>query len=187
MVKDIFERLKSGEAVRFNDPQYRKIFKASARTIQRSKKLNAATDITEIRKLLSDIIEYQIDNSTTIFTPFHTNFGRFIRLGKEVFINHDCTFLDLGGITIEDEVLIGPKVKLITESHPLKPSERKSLIVKPILIKKNVWIGAGATILPGVTVGVNSVVAANALVSKDVPENTVVAGIPAKVVKELPY
>lgn len=185
MINDIFERLKSGEAVRFNDPEYRKIFKASARTIRLSQKLNAAIDITEIRRILSDIITQPIDNSTTIFTPFHTNFGQFIRLGKEVFINHDCSFLDLGGITIEDEVLIGPKVKLITESHPLKPSDRKSLMVKPILVKKNAWIGAGATILPGVTVGVNSVVAADALVSKDVPDNTVVAGMPSKVIKKL--
>jgi acetyltransferase-like isoleucine patch superfamily enzyme len=111
--------------------------------------------------------------------------GIFTRIGKNVFINHDCTFLDIGGITIEDDVLIGPKVSVITESHPLNPAERKALLVKPVVIKQNAWIGAGAIILPGVTVGENAVVAAGAVVSKDVPANSVVAGIPAKVVKPI--
>ncbi len=91
----------------------------------------------------------------------------------------------LGGITIEDDVLIGPKVSLITENHPLNPEERKGLAGKPILIKKNAWIGANATILPGVTIGENAVVAAGAVVSKDVPDNTVVGGIPAKFIKNV--
>ena len=122
--------------------------------------------------------------STTVFTPFHTNFGKHITIGNHVFINHGCSFLDLGGITIEDNALIGPKVNLITENHPIDPTQRKSLILHPILIKKNAWIGAGATILPGVTIGENSIVAAGAVVNKDVPANTIVGGVPAKIIKE---
>ena len=91
----------------------------------------------------------------------------------------------MGGITIDDDVLIGPKVSLVTEQHPLVPSRRGELGTKPIHIKRNVWIGAGATILPGVTVGENSVVAAGAVVSKDVPANCVAGGIPAKVIKNI--
>ena len=91
----------------------------------------------------------------------------------------------MGGITIEDDVLIGPKVNLITENHPVEPANRKVLVVKPIVIKRNAWISAGATILPGVTVGENAVVAAGAVVTKDVPANTVVGGIPAKVIKTI--
>ena len=91
----------------------------------------------------------------------------------------------MGGITIRDEVLIGPKVSLITENHPLNPKQRKGLIGKPILIKKNAWIGANAIVLPGVTIGENSIVAAGAVVSKDVPDNTIVGGIPAKFIKEI--
>ena len=106
-------------------------------------------------------------------------------MGKRVFINHACSFLDMGGIILEDDVLIGPKVNLITENHPLDPLERRGMLCKPILIKRNAWIGAGATILPGVTVGENSVVAAGAVVSKDVPSNTVVGGIPAKTIKTI--
>jgi acetyltransferase-like isoleucine patch superfamily enzyme len=89
----------------------------------------------------------------------------------------------LGGITIENDVQIGPKVSLITENHPLNPSTRKSLDLKSILIKRNAWIGAGAIILPGVIIGENAVVAAGAVVNKDVPANTVVGGIPAKIIR----
>jgi len=182
---DIFDRLHSGEAVPFNDPQYSTIFEIVSRTMKLSAELNRSADIEQIRQLLSEIIGTQLDAGTTVLAPFHINLGIFTRFSKNVFINHDCTFLDIGGITIEDEVLIGPKVSLITESHPLNPEERKALLVKPVVIKRNAWIGAAATILPGVTVGENAVVAAGAVVSKDVPANTVVAGVPAKVIKTI--
>jgi acetyltransferase-like isoleucine patch superfamily enzyme len=102
-----------------------------------------------------------------------------------VFINHACSFLDMGGITLEDDVLIGPKVNLITENHPMNPADRRAMVAKPILIKRKAWIGAGATILPGVTVGENAIVAAGAVVSGDVPDNAVVGGVPAKVIKNI--
>jgi acetyltransferase-like isoleucine patch superfamily enzyme len=106
-------------------------------------------------------------------------------LGKNVFINHGCTFLDLGGIVIEDEVLVGPKVSLITENHPVRPEDRKMLDLKGIVLKRNCWIGANSVILPGVTVGENSVIAAGSVVTKDVPADTVVAGVPARVIKKV--
>ena len=102
-----------------------------------------------------------------------------------MFINHDCSFLDLGGITIDDDVMIGPKVSISSEDHPVEPSKRKILSVKKVHIKRNAWIGAGATILPGVTIGENSVVAAGAVVTKNVPDNVVVGGVPAKILKTL--
>lgn len=147
--------------------------------------VNASTTIDEMRARLSELISTPIDKSTTVFVPFYTNFGKHIKLGKGVFINHACTFLDLGGITIEDDVQIGPKVNLITENHPVDPSKRKYLDLKPILIKRNAWIGAGATILPGVTIGENAIVAAGAVVNKDVPDNCIVGGIPAKFIKAI--
>ena len=181
--RNILERLRSGEPIRLNDPAYHEINEAVGRTLNLSQQMNRATDLDTVRDVLGDIIGASVHESTTIFVPFYTNFGKFIRLGKNVFINHACSFLDMGGITIEDNVLIGPKVNLITENHPLDPSDRGALITKPITIKKNSWIGAGATILPGVTIGENSVVAAGAVVSKNVKANTVVAGIPAKFIK----
>lgn len=182
---NIFNRLKSGTPIRLNDPEYPKIQAVVDLTIRLSAPLNTATSIDQIRDCLSDIIGSTIDSSTVVFAPFHTNFGRFIRLGKNVFINHACSFLDMGGITIEDDVLIGPKVNLITENHPLDPGDRRALMTKPIIIRRKAWIGAATTILPGVTVGENAVVAAGAVVTADVPANTVVGGIPAKFIKNI--
>lgn len=182
---DIFDRLKAGQPIRLNDVQYPMINEVVDRTIRLSQQLNASPDISTIRKILGEITGKRIDDSTTIFAPFYTNFGKFITIGKNVFINHACSFLDMGGITLEDEVLIGPRVNLVTENHPLDPGDRRALITKPITIKRNAWIGAGATILPGVTIGENAVVAAGAVVSKDVPDNVIVTGIPARILKSI--
>lgn len=182
-VRDIFERLRGGEPIRLDDPEYFKINEVVIRTIHLNNRLNQVGEINEVRGILSEIIGDKVDETTTLFPPFYTNFGRFTRLGKHIFINHACSFLDMGGITLEDHVLIGPRVNLVTENHPLNPEDRRALITKPILIKRNAWIGAGATILPGVTVGENAVVAAGAVVSKDVAANTVVGGVPAKFIK----
>ena len=156
-----------------------------AETLKKNIALNNSESVEQVRVILSDIIGSKIDESTGIFAPFHINFGKHTTIGKRVFINHACSFLDIGGITIEDDVLIGPKVNLITENHPIDPSKRKSLICKPILIKQNAWIGAAATILPGITIGKNAVVAAGSVVTNDVLDNTIVAGVPAKFVKNI--
>jgi len=165
---------------------YSKVHEVVSRTISLITELNSSShNVNQIRERLGAIFGTPIDDSTTIFVPFFTNFGAFIKIGKNVFINHACTFLDMGGITIEDNVLVGPKVNLITENHPMEPENRKSLVCSPILIKRNAWIGAAATILPGVTIGENAIVAAGAVVTKDVPANKIVAGVPAKIIKNL--
>jgi len=183
--KDIFERLRSGEIVAANDPEAYKLREASFATKKLLVQMNNADDPAEIRDLLSQITSSEIDESVAVFTPLYINYGKNTKIGKNVFINFDCVFLDLGGITIEDNVLIAPKVSLLSEGHPISPNERSSLVPGHIHIKKNAWIGAGATILPGVTIGENSVVAAGAVVSKDVPANTVVGGVPAKTIKTI--
>ncbi|MBS1500548.1 MAG: sugar O-acetyltransferase [Bacteroidetes bacterium] len=183
--KDIFSKMLAGGVFRLDDPAWRPVEEAVHRTIKLSAALNTSTDADQIRARLSEITGTSIDKSTTVFAPFHTNFGRHIKLGKNVFINHACSFLDLGGITIEDDVQIAPRVNITSENHPLDPSNRRSLDLKAVVIKRNAWIGTGAIILPGVTVGENAVVAAGAVVNKDVPANTVVAGVPAKVIKTI--
>lgn len=183
--QDIIDVMRSGELVDLSKPEFSVIWHFVNRTLSLIPELNSSTNTDQIRQKLIDIIGKEIDASTTIFAPFYTNFGRFIFIGKNVFINHGCSFLDLGGITIEDDVLIGPKVNIITENHPLNPALRKNLICNPVLIKQNAWIGAGSTILPGVTIGVNSVVAAGSVVTKDVPDNTIFGGVPAKLIKNL--
>ncbi len=183
--QNIFDRLKAGESVPMDDPEYPKIRQQVNRTMGLSSKLNASTDVKEVRKYLGKIIGEQVDESTTVFPPFHTNFGRQIGLGRNVFINHGCSFLDLGGITIEDEVMVGPRVNITSENHPVEVADRKTLVPGAVVIKRNAWIGGAASIMPGVTIGENTVVAAGAVVTKDVPANTVVAGVPAKVVKDI--
>ena len=182
---NIFQRLLSGEPVPFSDLDYHQITNECNETRKLIVQLNTASDPGEIKDLLSKITGLEVDASTMIFPPFQINYGKNTKIGKGVFINFDCTFLDLGGITIEDNVLIAPKVSLLSEGHPVSPNERQSLVAGHIHIKKNAWLGAGATILPGVTVGENAVVAAGAVVSKDVPANTVVGGIPSKFIKSI--
>lgn len=143
------------------------------------------TATTEISSLFEAMTGQALDGSVAINLPFYTDYGANISIGKDVFINTGVMFTDLGGITIEDRVLIGPFAKLLTVNHPLNPAERRGLELKPIVIKENAWIGAGATILPGVTVGENAVVSADAIVTKDVPANTLVAGSPAKIMRHL--
>lgn len=182
---DIFQRLLGGEAVSFNDPDYFRIIKACNDTRKLLIRLNAASEPEEIRNLVGKIIGFKVDATTMVFPPFQINYGRNTKIGKGVFINFDCTFLDLGGITIDDNVMLAPKVSLLSEGHPIAANNRQTLSTGSIHIKKNAWIGANATILQGVTVGENSVIAAGAVVSNDVPANTVVGGIPAKYIKSI--
>ena len=182
---NIFDRMLVGGIIPNSDPEWSDVWLIVNQTIALSATLNSSTSVDEIRTVLSEIWGQDIDASTTVLVPFSTNFGKHTRIGKNVFVNHGCSFLDLGGITIEDDVLIGPQVKLVTENHPIEPTNRKSLDLKAIHIQKNAWIGAGAIILPGVTVGENAIVAAGAVVTHDVPSNTIVGGVPAKHIKNI--
>ena len=181
----IFTRLKNGETISANDPGRKELRDASFATIELVKQMNSASKPEDVRMLLGQITDSEIDESTAVFTPLYINYGKHTKIGRNVFINFNCTFLDLGGITIEDDVLIAPNVSLLTEGHPLDPTERQGLISKPIHIKRNAWIGANAVIMQGVTIGENSIVAAGAVVSTDVPDNTIVGGIPAKFIKKI--
>jgi hypothetical protein len=134
--KDIFERLLNGESISSKGPHAYKLREAAFATMKLLLQMNNTSQPTEIRNLLSQITDSEIDESVTIFTPFHINYGRQTKIGKNVFINFDCVFLDLGAITIDENVLIGPKVSLLTEGHPIEPSNRHSLTVGHIHIKK---------------------------------------------------
>ena len=139
----------------------------------------------EIRHILNDVTGQKIDDSVEIRLPIRSDYGANLKIGKQVFINSGAMFTDLGGIELEDKVLVGPNVTITSVNHPLDPEKRHGVELKAVLIKENAWLGANATILPGVTVGENAVVAAGAVVSKDVPANTVIAGVPAKVIKKI--
>jgi acetyltransferase-like isoleucine patch superfamily enzyme len=112
--------------------------------------------------------------------------GNNTRIGRNVFINQNCTMYDLGGIEIADDVMIGPNVSLITSGHPVVPSQRRAgVTASPIVVQRNVWIAANVTIIGGVTIGENSVVAAGSVVTKDVPANALVGGNPAAIIRSI--
>lgn len=139
----------------------------------------------EIAELFSKIIGKPVGEGFGLFPPFYTDFGKNITVGKNVFINSDCKFQDQGGIFIDDDALIGPGVVLATLDHDFNPEKRHQMHPAPIHIGKRVWIGANALITRGVTIGDNSVVAAGAVVVRDVPENMVVGGVPARILKSI--
>jgi acetyltransferase-like isoleucine patch superfamily enzyme len=144
------------------------------------------SDQDAIRAAFAELTGTPVDETLRLVPPFRSDHGLELRVGRRVFINHDCTINDLGGVDIGDTVMIGPNVQIITSGHPTPPAERRAeIVMAPIRIERGVWIGAGATVLQGVTVGADAVVAAGAVVTRDVPPATLAAGVPARVVKEL--
>ena len=133
-----------------------------------------------------ELIGKPVGDSFTLIPPFYADYGLNITIGRAVFIGHQCMFTGHGAIDIADEVMIANKVNLVTAGHPVEPDKRRAYItVEPITVETNVWIGTAATILPGVTIGADSVVAAGAVVTHDVPPATLVAGVPATVIRHL--
>ena len=137
----------------------------------------------EVRALLSELFGKPVPPSLRVFPPFYTDFGKNIEVGNNVFINACCHFQDHGGVTLGDGCQIGHNVVFATLNHGLAPEHRHTTYPAPIVLGKNVWVGSNSTILQGVTVGDNAVVAAGAVVTKDVPANAIVGGVPAKVIK----
>ncbi|MFZ0569224.1 MAG: sugar O-acetyltransferase [Rhodomicrobium sp.] len=165
---------------------------AAASAIKRAMRLTAELnklsfdDVAKVREIFSELTGQKVDDTFTLIPPFYSAYGLDIRVGRKVFINQCCTIYDMGGVDIADHVMIGPNVNIITSGHPLEPAKRRAYVeAKPIVIEKNVWIATGVTIIGGVTVGENSVIAAGSVVTKDIPPNSFVAGVPSKVIRSL--
>ena len=139
----------------------------------------------ELRALMSRLVGYRVDDGFRLFPPVYTDFGKNIKIGKDVFVNSGCCFQDQGGVTLGDGCLVGHNVVFATLDHDKCPSKRGDMTAAPIVVGKDVWIGAHATILKGVTIGGGAIVAAGAVVTRDVPPNTIAAGVPARVVKTI--
>lgn len=139
----------------------------------------------EVRALVSRLFGREVDSSFRLFPPFYTDFGKNITVGKNVFVNACCHFQDHGGVTVGDGCQIGHAVVFATLNHGLAPEERPFTYPAPITLGKNVWVGSNSTILQGVTIGDNSIVAAGAVVTRDVPANVVVGGVPAKIIRSI--
>lgn len=183
---DILERDRAGERISTADPEIHMIHDIIQNAQKIIAELNSGYhDGEEVRELLSRLTGASVPDSLWLMPPFYTDFGQNIRFGKNVFVNTGCTFMDRGGITIGDRVLVAPKVNLVTTGHPIEPETRRDTVSRPIVIRENAWIGIGASVMPGVTVGENSIVAAHAVVTNDVPPNVIVGGIPAKIIKHI--
>ena len=185
-MKSLLERIKETDEILSGDELFEEIHIIKEENEKLISEMNNGYKTNEERiKYLEKITGKEIDKTVVISLPFQTDFGKHITFGKNIFINKEAMFTDLGGIIIEDNVLFGPKVSLLTVNHIIDPIKRRGLTTREIVIKRNAWIGAGVTILAGVTIGENSIVAANSTVTKDVPANMIVAGSPAKIIKKI--
>ena len=180
------DHMNSGKTIKGGSEAHLCMCALSQEALQRTAELNGAYHTPqEVRRIFSALTGRPVDVTFTLFPPFHTDCGKNIAVGKNVFINSGCKFQDQGGIVIDDGALIGHNVVLATLNHSRAVRDRQDLIPGPIRIGKNAWIGSNVTILPGVTVGDGAVVAAGAVVTKDVPTYTVAGGVPARVLRSL--
>ena len=180
----IFEKLRSGADVDMATPEYAEAIQEMTRCSSICFKVNTTEPNPElVRPLESQLFDGGLDQTSYLMPPIQIDFGCQMKIGRGVFVNHSLTCMAAGGITIDDGVMIGPNVRIVTDNHDF--ANRMVLRCKPIHICRNAWIGVGAIILPGVTIGENAVVAAGAVVTKDVAPNTIVGGNPAKFIKSL--
>ena len=181
---NIFEKLKSGEPVHMHSPEYRPVVEELYRADTALFHLNHAQPRTEAwKEAFNELFDGQVPEGLGVFTPTQIDFPKQITFGKRVFINHNFTAMSIGGIEIGDFVQIGPHVTIVTDNHDF--SDRYVLKCRKVVIENNVWIGANVSIMPGVHIGQNAVIAGGAVVTKDVPANTIVGGNPAKVIKTI--
>lgn len=176
----------SGEVIPGGSPIHEKMHQLSQEAIRITMEINNSYhNHDEIIDLMSELTGRKVDDSLGLFPPFYTDCGKNIHIGKRVFINSGCKFQDQGGIFIGDDVLIGHNCVIATLNHVMDPDRRADMIPAPVHIGNKVWIGANVTILQGVTIGDGAIIAAGAVVNKNVPERTVVGGIPAKPLKQI--
>ena len=174
----------------------KRIVGGSPEHIFMTEKLNQALRIThkinnefhtpdEIQELFAKLTNTELNETLNVIPPFNTDFGKNIHIGQRVFINSGCKMQDQGGIYIGDDVLIGHNACLLTLNHEMDPENRADMHPKPIHIEDKAWLGSNVTVLPGVTIGEGAIVAAGAVVTKDVESNTIVGGVPAKIIKRI--
>ena len=185
-VEKIRELMKEGTPILFGSDLLLSFGEYSQEALKITMEMNTKYNPPEkVRELFSKLTASEIDESCFIIPPFHTEFGKNTKIGKNVFINSCCRFQDNGGIEIGEKTMIGPNVTIVTLNHDINPETRVNATPKPVKIGKNVWVGADCTILPGVTIGDNSVIGAGSVVTKNIPENAIAVGNPARVIKEI--
>lgn len=183
-LNDLIAQLAAGRTITGDSPLHAVMHRVSQEALRITGELNGGYhEPARVRELLARLTGKPVDESVTLFPPFNADFGRNITLGKRIFINAGCKFQDQGGVAIGDDTLIGHNVVIATLNHDLAPGRRADMHPAPVAIGRNVWIGSNATILPGVSIGDDAVVAAASVVTRDVPAGAVVVGSPARVVR----
>ena len=184
--REFIAEMSRGGQTACNSESHLKMHELSQRALRLTAEINGSYhEPQELRALMSRLIGQELDERFGLFPPFYTDCGINIHLGRGVFINAGCKFQDQGGIFIGDGCLIGHNTVIATLNHGLLPEERCDLIPSPVHIGRGVWIGSGSVILPGVTIGDNAVIGAGSVVTKDVPENMIAVGDPARVIKSI--
>ncbi|MDE6140274.1 MAG: sugar O-acetyltransferase [Alistipes sp.] len=182
--KEFIDYMNAGNTVTAGSPVHDVMHRLSQEAIRITLEINNAYHTqAEIVALMSELTGSRVDDSFVLFPPFNTDCGKNLRLGKRVFFNSGCKFQDQGGITIGDDVLVGHNVTIATLNHSMDPDRRGDMEPRPVRIGNKVWIGSNATILPGVSVGEGAIIAAGAVVTKDVAPRSVVGGVPARLIK----
>ncbi|MBE6062601.1 MAG: sugar O-acetyltransferase [Clostridium butyricum] len=184
--QEFMKLIKDEKAIKGGTEEHKMLVKYSNNAMKITAELNSSYhEPKEVNALFSKLIGKKVDETFFMFPPFYTDFGRNITVGKNVFINTGCSFQDRGGIIIGDGTQIGMNVTIATLNHGFKLENRNTTYPMPVKIGKNVWIGSNATIVPGAVIGDNSVVAAGAVVIGVIPQDVVVAGCPARIIKSI--
>lgn len=187
-LQDFLDHVNSGSLVVGGSEQHHFMQDAAQHAFHITSKLNSTYRTPdEVRALLAELTGKAVDESVMLFPPFHSEFGKNLTLGKDVFINLGCRFQDTGGITIGDGTLVGHGSTLTTLNHAVDPERRADMLPAPVAIGRKVWLGASVTVVPGVTIGDGAIVGAGSVVTKDVPANTIVAGVPARLIRSTGY
>lgn len=185
-LKDYLEYVKTGNVIEAGSAAHFLMHELSQEAIRLTTELNGCYHPPEeLKEIFGRLIGRDVPEGFALFPPFYTDCGKNIHLGRNVFINSSCHFQDQGGIYIGDGSLIGHNVTLATLNHSQNSANRADMLLAAIHIGKNVWVGSGTTILPGVTVGDNAIIAAGAVVTKDVPASMIAGGVPAKIIKRI--
>jgi acetyltransferase-like isoleucine patch superfamily enzyme len=187
-LQEFLAHVDGGNLVVGGSEHHRFMHEAAQEAFRLTAELNSTYRTPEqVRDIMSRLTGREVDVSVAVFPPFHTEFGKNLHLGKDVFINLGCRFQDTGGITIGDGTLIGHGSTLTTLNHSVDPERRGDMLPAPIVIGRKVWLGAAVTVVPGVTIGDGAVIGAGSVVTKDVAADTIVAGVPARPVRATGY
>ena len=184
--KEFMEYAASGQLIQGGTPQHQRMHSLSQRAIRITTEINSRYhEPAELRELMSQLFGKELDESFGLIPPFHTDCGLGTTVGRGTFINMGCSFQDWGGITIGEGCLIGHNCTICTVNHSKDATHRADMTCAPVRIADKVWVGADVTILPGVSIGEGAIIAAGAVVTKDVAPYTIVGGVPAKFIKNV--